>query len=120
MARAGEADALGALLERHRAELYVVALTVLRDREAALDAVQETSLVALTRLDSVRDPDAVASWLRAVVRNCCLMQLRRARHEIPTDDLDHRAVAPDAGQLFEQHALRNWIWSALDVLAEEE
>src|SRR5262249_9969642 len=47
MARAGEADALAALLERHRAGLYGAALAVLRDRDAAQDAVQETSLVAL-------------------------------------------------------------------------
>ena len=31
LARAGEADALGALLERHRAPLYAAALAVLGD-----------------------------------------------------------------------------------------
>jgi DNA-directed RNA polymerase specialized sigma24 family protein len=41
LARAGEADALGALLERHRAPLYAAALTVLGDRDGAMDAVQD-------------------------------------------------------------------------------
>jgi RNA polymerase sigma-70 factor (ECF subfamily) len=59
LARAGEADALGALPERHRAPLYAAALTVLGDRAGAMDAVQETFVVALTRLESIRDPGAV-------------------------------------------------------------
>jgi RNA polymerase sigma-70 factor (ECF subfamily) len=116
----GEPDAIAALLERQRASLYAVALAVLRDREAAQDAVQEASLVALTRLGDIREPDAVASWLRAVVRNCSLMQLRRVRHEIPSDEFDDRADGPDPEELLERHALRDWIWTALDALPEEE
>jgi hypothetical protein len=41
-----------------------VALTVLGDRDGAMDAVEETFVVALTRLGSVRDPGAVGGRLR--------------------------------------------------------
>jgi DNA-directed RNA polymerase specialized sigma24 family protein len=75
LAREGEAGAFGMLVERHRATLYAAALAVLGDRDAAMDAVQEAFVVALTRLNSIRDPAAVGRWLRMVVRNCALMQI---------------------------------------------
>jgi RNA polymerase sigma-70 factor (ECF subfamily) len=118
-ARRGGADAVGALLERHRGELYAAALALLRDREAAQDAVQETSVIALTRLGALRDPDAVGSWLRAVLRNCCLMQIRRARHELPSAEPELGA-GDDVEARIDRNALRDWIWSALDALPEEE
>jgi hypothetical protein len=68
-----------------RVPLYAAALAILGDRHAAMDAVQETFVVVLTRLESLRDPGAVGGWLQAVLRNCCLLQLRPGRHEVPSD-----------------------------------
>ena len=62
LAREGEAGAFGMLVERHRAALYAAGLAVLGDRDAAMDAVQEAFMVALTRLNSIRDPAAVGRW----------------------------------------------------------
>jgi RNA polymerase sigma factor (sigma-70 family) len=119
-ARAGEPAALGELLERYRPSLYAAALARLRDRDKALDQVQETLLVALTRLQDVRDPDAVGGWLHAVLRNGCLMQLRRARREVPVSELVEAVddISPEA--LFERRALGDWVHSALDALPDEE
>lgn len=108
------------MLERRRAELYAVATAILRDRDAAMDAVQETFVVALTHLDGIRDPEAVGRWLQIVLRNCCLIQIRRRRNEILSDELEARASESEPEQIIDEHALRNWIWTALDVLAEEE
>jgi DNA-directed RNA polymerase specialized sigma24 family protein len=94
LARAGEAGAFGMLVERHRAALYAAALAVLGDRDAAMDAVQEAFMVSLTRLNSIRDPAAVGRWLRMVVRNCALMQIRRVRHEVVGGDLEAWASTP--------------------------
>jgi RNA polymerase sigma-70 factor (ECF subfamily) len=118
-ARAGEVDALGVLLDRYRVPLYATAMALLGDREAALDAVQNAYLVALTRLDGLRDPGAVGGWLRTIVRNCGLMHLRRTRHEIVSDDVD-LASFPGPEQVLEDHALRDWIWTTLDTLTEED
>ena len=70
-ARAGDAGAMGALLERHRAALYASALSILGERGLAQDAVQDTFVVALRRIDDLRDADAFAGWLHAIVRNTC-------------------------------------------------
>jgi RNA polymerase sigma factor (sigma-70 family) len=118
--RAGEVAALGELLERHRASLYAAALARLRDRDEALDQVQETFLVALTRMDDLRDPDAVAGWLHAVLRNGCLMRLRRAGREVLTSAVADVVDATGPEALLEQRALSDWVWSALDALPDEE
>ena len=119
-ARAGESDALGFLLERHRVVLYATAMAVVHDREAALDAVQEAFVTALTRLDSLHDPAAAGAWLRAVVRNHSLMYLRRHRREIPSERMEFDAAVPGPEQALDGHALRDELWAALDAMAEEE
>jgi DNA-directed RNA polymerase specialized sigma24 family protein len=83
LATMGEAEALAVLLERYRPSLYAAAIRLLRNRDDALDAVQETCVVALVRLGLLRDPQAVGGWLHSVLRNACLMRLRGDRHELP-------------------------------------
>lgn len=68
-ARRGETAALGLLIARHRAAMLAVATGVLRHRPDAEDAVQEAVVVALLRIDSLRDPSAAGAWLRTVARD---------------------------------------------------
>jgi DNA-directed RNA polymerase specialized sigma24 family protein len=49
LARAGDIQALAALLERCRPSLYATAIRLLANRADALDAVQDTFVVALLR-----------------------------------------------------------------------
>jgi RNA polymerase sigma factor (sigma-70 family) len=119
-ARTGDINALGLLLQLHRARLYAGAVAHLRDREAAADAVQDTFLVAMTRLHTLRDPAAVLPWLQQIVRNCALMQQRRHRHEVIVSDLDNTDTSPSPEQLLDDNALRDSIWTALEELPEEE
>jgi DNA-directed RNA polymerase specialized sigma24 family protein len=73
LARQGDISALGVLFERHRAPLYALALRILGHGPRAQDAVQETFLIALRRIDHLREPAAVGKWLRTVLHNTCLM-----------------------------------------------
>ena len=75
-AQAEDVASLGELLERYRAPLHAAALRFVGHGRAE-DAVQETFVIALRRIGDVRDPDAVGGWLHAVLRNVCLMTLRR-------------------------------------------
>jgi RNA polymerase sigma factor (sigma-70 family) len=120
LARAGEVEALAVLLERYRPSLYAAALALVHDREDAADLVQETCTVAVARLGSLRDPDAVGGWLHAVLRNACLMHLRRDRTGVPIDPPDGGAPVPGPEQALEQQALRDWIWTALDAIPDDE
>jgi RNA polymerase sigma-70 factor (ECF subfamily) len=119
LARAGDVQALAALLERCRPSLYATAMGLLGNRADALDAVQDTCVVALVRLGDLRDVGAARAWLHTVVRNVCLNRLRQ-RREIPTDDVEVRGTAPGPEQVLEQHVMRDWVWQALDRLGPDE
>jgi len=107
---------LGALLDRYRASLYARGLACLRRPEDAADAVQETFLLALTRLSQVRDPEAVGGWLHSVMRSVCAMESRRATRRVTVAELGVDVPAVD--DAVEQLALRDWVWTALEDLAK--
>ena len=112
----GDVASFSALLERYRASLYAHALASLGRPEDAADAVQETFLLALTRLGQVRDPEAVGGWLHAVMRSVCAMELRRPAHRVTGAELD--SDIPAAQDAAEHLALRDWVWAALEDLPE--
>lgn len=120
LARRGETAALGALLERHHAALYGLALTIVRDRGMAQDVVQDAFLVALRRLGELREPAAAGAWLRAIVRNTGLMRVRRTR-EIPGAVPD-AMPDPDAGPeaALDALATRDWVLSTIARLPEDQ
>src|SRR5215471_18313137 len=104
----GDVASLSALLDRYRASLYARAVAYLGRSEDAADAVQETFLLALTRLGQVRDPEAIGGWLHAVMRSVCAMELRRPARRVTVAEIDkHVPAAQDAA---EQLALRDWVW----------
>jgi len=96
LARGGDVQALATLLEQCRPSLYGIAIRLLGNRADALDAIQDTSVVALVRLRELRDPGAARAWLHGVVRNVCLMRIRQRREVVlEGDGLERAAPGPD-------------------------
>jgi RNA polymerase sigma factor (sigma-70 family) len=120
LACAGEVEALAALLERYRPSLYAAAIRLLRNRHDALDAVQETCVIALVRIGLLRDPEAVGGWLHAVLRNTCLMRLRRGTREMPVPEVAVPKLAPGPEDVLDEQALRDWLWAGLDALRPDD
>ena len=122
MAWHGDPAALGAVLDRHRVALFARALGCLGEREAAADAVQETFVIALRRLDQLRDPAKVGGWLHAVLRSVCAMHLRRGSPEVPVadvaPDVDRLGAASSVEEQIDAMCLRDWVWAALAELPE--
>ena len=123
-AQGGDAVSLGILLERHRAPLYALALRFLGHRpQQAQDIVQDVFVVALSTIEQLREPKAVGRWLRAILHNVCLMQMREARGEVPFDqlsgeDLRKDLSEPSAEEYIDRLATREWVWTALGELPE--
>ena len=117
---AGEVEALAGLLERYRPSLYATAIGLLRNRDDALDAVQETFVVALVKLGSLRDLDAVGGWLHRVLRNTCLMRLRRTGRETPSDEVDGPVLVPTPEDVIDQLVFRDWVWAAISKLTPDD
>ena len=72
------------------------ALSLLRNRPDAEDAVQTAALRGLERLSSFDEGRPFKGWWFAILRNCCADMLRRSRRvrltelttEIPTSSID--------------------------------
>ncbi|MEU4408415.1 sigma-70 family RNA polymerase sigma factor [Streptosporangium sp. NPDC023963] len=115
-AQAGDVAALGLLLERHQAGMRAVALSLLGHGPDADDAVQDAALVALRRIGDVRDPAAVGPWLRMIVRNACRTRLRSVHDVRFLDEPAPPSADATPEQALERHALRDWIWRAIEEL----
>ncbi|MFB9246791.1 RNA polymerase sigma factor [Sphaerisporangium melleum] len=116
-AQGGDVAALGLLLERHRAGMRGVALSILGPGPDVDDVMQDAAVTALRRIGDVRDPRAAGPWLRMIVRNRCRDLLRAARLTEPVAESSLRDIADGPGELLERHAMRDWIWEAIEELS---
>jgi RNA polymerase sigma-70 factor (ECF subfamily) len=112
---AGDPDAFGELVRRHRDRLWAVALRTLGHPEEAADALQD-ALVSAFRAgrggSAWRGDSAVTTWLHRIVVNACLDRARR-RAVRPADPLpDH-----DTLEVADRHDHVAARTTALDVTA---
>jgi RNA polymerase sigma-70 factor (ECF subfamily) len=84
---AGDADAFGGLVERHKSWVNGLALAYSRDFDQADDLAQEAFVEAYAHLASLREASRFAGWLRQIVVNRCKMWARQRR--------SHRTLAFD-------------------------
>ena len=68
-AAAGDRAALGDIYDRYADTLYELCRVILRDPHEASDAVQDTFVIAATRIGGLRDPDRLKPWLCAIARH---------------------------------------------------
>jgi RNA polymerase sigma-70 factor (ECF subfamily) len=81
-ARAGDADAFRALVERHSQALFRLAYRMTGSEPDAEDVVQEAFFKAYRRLDQFESRANFGSWLYRIAANCAFDVLRaRVRRE---------------------------------------
>ena len=120
--------AFEALMRRHNRRLFRVTRSVLRDGDAAQDAVQETYLRAFTKLDSYQPSGKFGAWISRVAFNEALMMRRRNRGDtISLEDAGEDAMAveeaaasdaPTADQFLEAAHARALLEHAIDALPD--
>jgi RNA polymerase sigma-70 factor (ECF subfamily) len=86
--RAGDPDAFGEIVRRHRDRMWAVALRTLGDPEEAADAVQDALVSAYRAAGAFRGDSAITTWLHRIVVNACLDRARRRniRRTVPLPD----------------------------------
>jgi RNA polymerase sigma factor (sigma-70 family) len=110
-ARAGDEASWVALTERYTNLLWSVARSMRLSHTDAADVVQTTWLRLVERVDSVRDPEHLASWLATTVRRESLLTLRRnarIRPAEPTEDAPSDADELDASLLRDERDAALW------------
>ena len=78
-AQGGDVDAFSTLTAGRTDRLYAAARLILRDDEAAADAVQDALLRAWLDLRGLRDPDRFDAWLHRLLVRACYRAARRRR-----------------------------------------
>jgi RNA polymerase sigma factor (sigma-70 family) len=78
-ARAGDPTACASIYDRYADRIHDFCWSILRDRDAAADAMQDTFVLAARRLDHLRDPSKLRPWLFAIARYEAVRRSRGAR-----------------------------------------
>ena len=121
--RGGQPEAFDELYRLTRNNVYYHAHRILANEEDALDAVQETYLVAFQRLGTLQNPSLAAAWLSGIATNVCLNKLRSDRHlsGLSLDD-ENTGIEPPAGEqdmpeaVIDQEAVAQIIAGMIDTL----
>ena len=119
-AREGDGTAYETLVRRYLNMAYAVALAELGDARDAEDAVQDSFITALERLDDCRDPAAFAGWMRRIVRNRARSVRRRERIR-ETDSLESAGMVTssrDPGRDLDRSETRRRLEQALGTLSD--
>lgn len=95
--RRHDAEAFGALVERHQRLVFGVALARCRDPDLAEDVAQDAFVAAWRDLDRLRDGDRVGPWVAGIARNLAANAIRaRARRRDPEPIVDAVPTPEDA------------------------
>jgi RNA polymerase sigma-70 factor (ECF subfamily) len=78
-ARAGDREALEALLERHQAQVYRFGMKMCRDPEDAKDVLQDTLLSMARGVRDFRGASSISTWLYTIARSFCIKKRRRSK-----------------------------------------
>jgi RNA polymerase sigma-70 factor (ECF subfamily) len=98
-ARKGDHDAFAELAGAAISRLDATAWLMIRDKEGAMDAVQNALLRAWRDLPTLRDPDRFDAWLHRLLVNACIDVIRRDRRhrlELVITDTSPMPVVNDA------------------------
>jgi RNA polymerase sigma-70 factor (ECF subfamily) len=126
----GDAEALGVLMERHKAALYGYLLRLTRSASASDDIFQEVFLKLVRNPSAYGEREKFKAWLFTVARNAAMDHFRResSRAEVPLEGTGEKAgpadfaASPEPGpaEAAENKALGERIAAALDRLSPDQ
>jgi RNA polymerase sigma factor (sigma-70 family) len=120
---AGDPEGLASAYDKYAAPLYTYCRSMLHEPADAADAVQDTFVIAASRLEGLRDRDRLRPWLYAVARNECRRRIRaRAATSALEEAPDVTDESVDVGGDAERAEMRELVHEAVGGLnpAEQE
>ena len=131
---AGDPLGLAAAYDKYAGPLFGYCQTLLEEPADAADAVQDTFVIAASKLSTLRDPERLRAWLFAVARNECLHRLKSRRVTAPlaiaadraddSADVSYEAERAEARELIRaaigglnagERDVINQLWHGLEV-----
>lgn len=118
-AQDGDIDAFEAIVRRHQADVYRVAVRMLGSRADAQDVTQETFVRAWRGLGRFRADSAVGTWLYRIVTRRCLDVIAARRTDEHLDE-DVQTSAGDPSESAEQRERLQVVTRAIAMLPAEQ
>jgi RNA polymerase sigma-70 factor (ECF subfamily) len=113
-ARAGDRQALEALLERYQAQIYGFGMKMCGNSEDAKDVLQETLLTMARDIRNFRGASSLSTWLYTIARSACIKMHRRSKFA------PHEASSVEIGAASEADGLADPARSVDEVLAGKQ
>ena len=121
--RAGDREAFGMLVERHRRTVFIMAVQRGYDHSVAEDVAQEVFLKAYRSLENLSEPSAFSRWLYGIAHNVIADQGRKRGRRKELSGLE-QAPEPsdlsDASESLTFDETRRQVFRALDELNEDQ
>lgn len=90
---ASTAELLKEYLQTHQQDFYRLAYSYTKNRDAALDVVQDSIVKAITKAGSLKNPGHMKTWFYRILTNESLSALRRRKDHVSDDALEELPAA---------------------------
>jgi RNA polymerase sigma factor (sigma-70 family) len=118
---AKDRSAFAAMYGEYAGRVYGVCAAILRDADEAADAMHDTFVLAMQRIDQLRDPDRLRPWLFAIARHVCFRRLEHRKRSQPTADVDLvQAEAAEQHDEFTDGEAAALLWAAAQGLNDRD
>jgi RNA polymerase sigma-70 factor (ECF subfamily) len=120
LCKAGNSRAQQQLYQLYSKAMFNICCRMMYNREEAEDMLQESFTEAFIKLNTFRYESSFGSWLKRIVVNKCINELKRRKSDlILTENIPDKNAADDNGEDIETTKLKvNHVMRAMDELPE--
>ncbi|MGE5422121.1 MAG: RNA polymerase sigma factor [Ignavibacteriales bacterium] len=101
-AKNGDKEALLTLVLGQQQEYYRMALVYMKNREDALDALENMIVILYEKIPGLKKNEAFYSWSKTILVNCCKEMLRKRKNDLPLEAAHEIMAHADYQQKDEQ------------------
>lgn len=91
-ARKREELAFAEFIGEHKVQLYRTAFSYFRNEQDALEAVQEVTYRAYTKIHTVKKPEYAKTWLIRIMINYCLNEMKKRQRSLQFNNHEQNEV----------------------------
>ncbi|MEF3303592.1 RNA polymerase sigma factor [Paenibacillus sp. GYB003] len=99
-------------------QMFIVTYSIIRNKTEAMDAVQESWVKILRKLDTLRDRDKLIQWAKVIATNTAYNMIKR-KVAVSLGDAEESGMPLIAAEGVEERVMRNIIFDEIRKLDEK-
>ena len=124
----GKSKSYRVLVDKYKVRAYHAALIFTGNKEDALDLSQEAFFRAYRSIKTFERGKKFYTWLYQILKNLCINHIQRKKKKSPVISDVEEYAGPDLyfstesrpDEIFEEHEMRDVLWSALNNMKKDE